>query len=1017
MKAPRSLGAVERPHIPDHELLRPIGRGSYGAVWLARTTLGTFRAVKIVHRDAFDSARPYEREFSGIQRFEPVSRSHEGLVDILQVGRNDGAECFYYVMELADAVEPADEARGAPAGLPAFSPETYSPRTLAADLQRHRRLPVAECLPLFLNLAAALGHLHRHGLLHRDLKPSNIIFVGGVAKLADIGLVAEANEAASFVGTEGFIPPEGPGTRQADLYSLGKVFYEVATGKDRTEFPSLPIELDELDRQAGLLEINAVIVKACTADPRQRYQTAEELSADLAVLRSGRSIRRLRQVEQRLGRARRVLAVAGAITLLALLASLVARVQAGKERTLRNRAEAAEQSAREQLWQARLNEARALRGSHEAGSRAAALAALRDAARVRVDHALRSEAAACLALVDVVPVPFDSPTATSSNRLAWLPGLSRYLWTLPDGSVEVRDRGHRVHVRLSSQRQPLGGILDVSPGGRWLFATYADGSDALWDLSLTNGGPRWSFEFFWRERVFAPDDSQLALIETNNVARVFELASRRETGRVTVDASAGLFALGAGGRVLASAAVQSSREFALWDVASGWLIRRVPTDSAIVSLRFVDGDRLLVATTDNDLHLFDAAGNRAAKPLVGHLSDIVETVPLAGDWLLTRSWDGSARLWDTRTGRTVWRQASDLAGFGFSRDEGCLGSYDDRSRQLKLQRFTFDAVVRSLPHLADEKSIGPGALSFSRDGRLLVSTDADGARFWHLPQGRLAARLEGLPGYASFGPAAGEVLDVNDDAGVAVRPFSLTTAGGLELGAARPVQPGPAVYFRSATNDARMWFDGRNGRIRLNLRAADGRLVQLTDGERGIPEKLGYVGYAELSPDGRWAYAATRFEHRAWVWDVEAGRLVLDEAVRFGAAGAFVPGQAKVLIGDYECYRLFELGTGKPAWTFQRPQGGNLAGALSISPDGTVAAVLLDRSRVTFLSVASGTELLTLAHPMPEAGTSVLFSPDGRFLAVGNETHVVHLWDLAALRRELGELGFGWEPGLESLGR
>src|ERR1019366_3971741 len=97
-------------------------------------------------------------------------------------------------------------------------------------------------------------------LVHRDIKPSNIIFVNGVPKLADIGLVAEVNEARSFVGTEGFIPPEGPGTEQADVYGLGKVLYEASTGKDRHEFPDLPTLLDQLPELDKFLELNEVIV-------------------------------------------------------------------------------------------------------------------------------------------------------------------------------------------------------------------------------------------------------------------------------------------------------------------------------------------------------------------------------------------------------------------------------------------------------------------------------------------------------------------------------------------------------------------------------------------------------------------------------------------------------------------------------------------------------------------------------------------------------------------------------------
>src|SRR5512138_70100 len=77
------------PQIPDHELVRRIGHGAYGEVWLARNALGTWRAVKIVYRDNFEDDRPYEREFAGIRRFEPLSRSNEGFVDVLQVGRDE----------------------------------------------------------------------------------------------------------------------------------------------------------------------------------------------------------------------------------------------------------------------------------------------------------------------------------------------------------------------------------------------------------------------------------------------------------------------------------------------------------------------------------------------------------------------------------------------------------------------------------------------------------------------------------------------------------------------------------------------------------------------------------------------------------------------------------------------------------------------------------------------------------------------------------------------------------------
>ena len=141
-----------RPIIPDHELLRPIGRGSYGEVWLARNIMGAWRAVKIVSRGSFGSARPYVREFAGIEKFEPVSRAHDSQLDVLHVGRDDAAGCFYYVMELAD-----DVARGRD-----IAPESYAPRTLRAELEARGRLPARECLDLGIALATALEHLHSH---------------------------------------------------------------------------------------------------------------------------------------------------------------------------------------------------------------------------------------------------------------------------------------------------------------------------------------------------------------------------------------------------------------------------------------------------------------------------------------------------------------------------------------------------------------------------------------------------------------------------------------------------------------------------------------------------------------------------------------------------------------------------------------------------------------------------------------------------------------------------------------
>jgi serine/threonine protein kinase len=291
------LGPVV-PVIPEHTLLRKIGKGSYGEIWLARSALGAYRAVKIIHQTALqDHAGAYEREFAGTARFEPISRQHEGLVQILQFGRGSASrgEFFYYVMELADNVSRHSVPTPSPSD-PAF-PDQYVPRTLAYELVTRSPLPVAEVRDLGERLGQALEFLHSQSLVHRDLKPSNIIFVGGVPKLADVGCVADLDNSLSAAGTIGYMPSEGPSTISADLFSVGKVLYEAATGKDRQDFPDLPTSLIS-GNSKPLLELNEIWLKACANNPAERYDSAARFLSDLEKLREGKSLRHAR-VRQR----------------------------------------------------------------------------------------------------------------------------------------------------------------------------------------------------------------------------------------------------------------------------------------------------------------------------------------------------------------------------------------------------------------------------------------------------------------------------------------------------------------------------------------------------------------------------------------------------------------------------------------------------------------------------------------------------------------------------------------------
>lgn len=319
--APRSMrGSCRRnskrpegtqPTVPDHEILRKIGTGAYGEVWLARSVTGAYRAVKVVWREDFADEQVFIREFDGVLSYEPIARGIPGLVHILHIGQHGGEFPYYfYVMELADDAYTGTHT----------DPESYVPRTLYSDMQQYgnRPMPLDYVLEVGCQLARALAGLHAQELTHRDVKPTNVVFINGRVKLADAGLVAHSNQ-RSFVGTEGYIPPDGPGTPRADVYALAKVLYEMSTGMDRLHFPTLPAELPEGATHRRWIQFNNIICAA--ADPLVHSSTiisAKALAEKLEALRDAATLRRRRRHSWH--RAGQLAGVAGLV--LGLLAGL-----------------------------------------------------------------------------------------------------------------------------------------------------------------------------------------------------------------------------------------------------------------------------------------------------------------------------------------------------------------------------------------------------------------------------------------------------------------------------------------------------------------------------------------------------------------------------------------------------------------------------------------------------------------------------------------------------------------------
>ena len=284
-RAPVTVEAAVRepiPETPGYELFHPsFAEGSYGKVWLARTAAGQWRALKVIYLAKFEGdPEPYEREFAGVQKYQPISDRHPGLLRVDFVSEKK-ADFFYYVMELGDSVALGWENQ----------PALYQPRDLVSERARlrGRRLPVKECVRLGILLSEALDFLHRQGMTHRDIKPQNIVFVNGQPKLADLGLITgirAPGHQGTLVGTPGFMPPapERPGTVAADIYSLGMVLYVVCTGRAASLFPEVATTLVSTEEPPEFLPLNNVILKACAPLPEGRYASAAEMRAALAAL-------------------------------------------------------------------------------------------------------------------------------------------------------------------------------------------------------------------------------------------------------------------------------------------------------------------------------------------------------------------------------------------------------------------------------------------------------------------------------------------------------------------------------------------------------------------------------------------------------------------------------------------------------------------------------------------------------------------------------------------------------------
>jgi serine/threonine protein kinase len=314
-----------QPLVSHYQLIEKIGAGGMGEVWLAEDTyLERKVALKFL---PYHVAQEETEKARFIQEAKAAARlSHSNIAQIYEIGEEEGR--LFIVMEYVGGGSLRDKLARAGG----------------------RTLPIEDVLSWVQQTADGLSEAHKQGVVHRDIKPDNIMLTeSGQIKITDFGLAriettTRLTVSGATLGTVNYMSPEqvvGKNVdHRADLFSLGATFYELLTGHRAFEgddassmyFAILNSEVDSLHRYCKSLPagIDAVVEKLLEKDPAYRYQSAEEVRADIlrfsrksgtareAGVRKSSPIRRIRSVIKAVSTPRLLYAL-GIIGLLALV--------------------------------------------------------------------------------------------------------------------------------------------------------------------------------------------------------------------------------------------------------------------------------------------------------------------------------------------------------------------------------------------------------------------------------------------------------------------------------------------------------------------------------------------------------------------------------------------------------------------------------------------------------------------------------------------------------------------------
>jgi len=274
--------------IGKYVIVESLGRGGMAEVYLAyQASLERYVAIKLMHTflaDEQDFLTRFQREARAM-----ASLNHRNIVGVYDFDVQDGD--YHIVME--------------------YVPGGTLKERLESLAKEGEKLPLSESTRVALEVADALSYAHNRSMVHRDIKPANImISEDGHAVLTDFG-IAKILSGPSFtatgamIGTPAYMSPEQglgqPGDERSDLYALGVLYYQMATGHLPFDADTPlavimkhvnePIPPPSASVEGLPAEIQDVIIKSLAKDPDERYQSADEFASDLTSAASSSDLK------------------------------------------------------------------------------------------------------------------------------------------------------------------------------------------------------------------------------------------------------------------------------------------------------------------------------------------------------------------------------------------------------------------------------------------------------------------------------------------------------------------------------------------------------------------------------------------------------------------------------------------------------------------------------------------------------------------------------------------------------